>query len=155
MRIGKLQLSSALAIRPEVDRRSTLDALAPFVEPRWLHQSLLRSPDGTIARHLDLAAGIAALASSPPGTEMRVHYHVPIDRSELGVLATTCRELGEAIDAAVARGGTECFEVETYTFPSLPAVAEPRPLVDALVGELRFARKLVDRCATVTRHPNE
>ena len=152
VRIGKLQLSNALAIRPEIDRAATLDELSAFVEPRWLHQALLRAPDGGIDRHLDLAAGMAALLSAPPGTEMRIHYHVPIDRSELGVLATTRRELGQVVAAALATRATECLEVETYTFPSLPKVAEQRTLVDALIGELRFARRLIDGSELISTH---
>jgi len=139
VRIGKLQLSSALATSPTRERAAQVAALRDFAEPRWLHQAFLRRPDGEIVRNLDLPEGIGQYAAAPDGSELRIHYHVPIDRSEIGPLATTQGQLHEAIAAAVTRGATGCFEVETYTFPALPRDAEPRELVAALTAELRHA----------------
>jgi sugar phosphate isomerase/epimerase len=151
VRIAKVQLSSALRTDAAAERPATLAALERFHEPRWLHQSFLRSPDGSIQGHLDLDAGIAALAAAPSGAELRVHYHVPIDRTEIGVLATTRSELAAVASAARALSVAPVFEVETYTFPSLPAGAEPRRLSDALIAELREARRCVEAARTGPR----
>ncbi|MBM4014433.1 MAG: hypothetical protein FJ293_05645 [Planctomycetes bacterium] len=142
IRIGKVQLSSALRTEGAAARAETLAALAAFREPRWLHQAFLRQPDGTLTGHLDLDLGIAALAAAPDGAELRVHFHVPIDRANFGVLATTRRDL-DAVAAATRIRPPAVFEVETYTFPALPAGAEPRALVAALVAELAYARTAI------------
>ena len=142
VRIGKVQLSSALRTDGAVARTATLAALAAFREPRWLHQAFLRRPDGAIAGHLDLDLGMAALAAAPDGTELRVHFHVPIDRERFGDLATTRNDL-DAVAAAIRMRPPAVFEVETYTFPALPEGSEPRALVEALVAELRYARAAI------------
>lgn len=140
VRIGKVQISSAVVAGAAASRDAQLAALRALAEPRWLHQSFLREADGAVARHLDLDGGIAALADASPEAELRVHFHVPIDRADLGPLATTRAEWIAGLRAVRAAALCDCFEVETYTLPRLSPDAEPRPLVEVLIGELQAAR---------------
>lgn len=139
LRIGKVQLSSAIATRSDVPRAETIAALRCFVEPRWLHQSFVRAADGRVAAAVDLEAGIAAFERLPAGAELRTHFHVPIDRLQFGALGTTRADLVAAVGALRRHAVPALFEVETYTFPALPAAVEPRELVAALTAELQFA----------------
>ncbi len=143
IRIGKLQLSSALAARAGGDRAKQLAALRRFVEPRWLHQSLLRTGDGAIVRHLDLDSALQPFAAADRGAELRVHYHVPIDCDDVDGLATTRADWIAAARAAVRLGATGCFEVETYTLPTLPAGSGAKELIEALVVELGAADQVL------------
>jgi len=143
IRIGKVQLSSALALSRPSDP-AQIEALARYAEPRYLHQAFARGRDGAISRWLDLPD----LLAQPPGLrstfeEIRVHFHVPIDRTELSPLTTTRPFLTEVV-AAVQRGATvPVLEVETYTFPVLPDAPGPDGgLVAALAREIRFAAGL-------------
>lgn len=144
IRVGKMQLSSALRAASGARDRSVA-ALRRFVEPRWLHQAFLRTGGGVVERHLDLEEGIAAFERAEADAELRVHYHVPIDREEIDGLATTRGDWIAAVRAARRAALTACYEVETYTLPQLPAAPSRDEVIAELVGELRAARREIDR----------
>jgi sugar phosphate isomerase/epimerase len=147
IRIGKVQLSSALRVRePAADPRR-IAALAEYAEARWLHQTIARRRDGSLERWLDLPDWLALTREQTADVEeARVHFHVPIDRAAFGPLDTTQQFLVEAANAVRRRAATTVFEVETYTFPVLPAAAGPdESLVAGLAAELRFAAALLAR----------
>ncbi len=104
IRVGKVQISSALLVP---DSRLARPALERLAQDRYLHQCLYER-----RRFFeDLPAFLQQ--NLPPG-EVRVHYHVPVDLRELeeGVL-TTSDEIAvclAALDPEVAH-----LEVETYT----------------------------------------
>jgi sugar phosphate isomerase/epimerase len=140
IRVGKMQLSSALSVSAPAKSRDRREALSRYAEARYLHQVGAQRHDGVIERFLDLPE----LLARPEGElarfqELRVHFHVPIDRPELPPLQTTRSFLLEAIGAA-RRSDANLFEVETYTFPVLPdGPSDDARLVTALRDELRFA----------------
>jgi hypothetical protein len=144
IRIGKVQLSSALRVVAPARSDERRDALARFDEPRYLHQSFARNEDGSLLRKLDLS-GFLALPPQDAARveEARIHFHVPIDRAEIGPLGTTRDFLLEVIEAA--RAHADCFEVETYTFPVLPGGPGDRGLIAALAAELSFAARSLAR----------
>ncbi len=143
VRIGKMQLSSALVARSDGTADQQLSALRRFVEPRWLHQSFVREANGRVAPYLDLDEGITAFAGASVGAELRVHYHVPIDRAQVDGLLTTRGEWIQALRISRRLGLTDCFEVETYTLPTLPGCPSPADVVDALTSELDAARRIL------------
>ncbi len=141
IRIGKMQLSSALALREPAASPKALGELRRFIEPRYLHQTFCRTRAGRIDRFLDLPEALAEPGSTADAAaELRVHYHVPIDRAELGLLGTTRDDLVAAAVMSRSLHATPLYEVETYTFPYLPRTRpDVGELVAALGAELRFA----------------
>jgi hypothetical protein len=144
--LGKLQFTSALALRPE--RKSDVDALLALDEPRYLHQVTARAADGTLLRCGDLPELRAALDGPEGerwwrGAELRCHFHVPVDLAQLagGALGTTREHADATLAAALAhpeRWGSDDLhvEIETYTWDILPRAARgPGELVDGLARE--------------------
>ncbi|MGV9788295.1 metabolite traffic protein EboE [Streptomyces sp. NPDC003435] len=143
--VVKSQLSAALHAehphRPEVRQ-----ALAAFVEPRFLHQTRTLTATG---RHgtddLDEALQDGAL---PDSTPWRTHVHVPLHAAPAAPLTSTLPDLATALTRLV--GGphplTRHLEVETYTWHALPAELRPRTraqLTDGIAAELALARDLL------------
>ncbi|HVS19887.1 MAG TPA: hypothetical protein VMT18_14875, partial [Planctomycetota bacterium] len=144
--LGKLQFTSALALRPE--RRADVDALLALDEPRYLHQVTARAADGELLRVGDLPELRAALEGPAGeswwrGAELRCHFHVPVDLERLsqGPLTTTREHADATLAAALARperwGSDDLHvEIETYTWDVLPRAARgPGELVDGLERE--------------------
>ncbi|WP_058556878.1 metabolite traffic protein EboE [Thiohalocapsa sp. ML1] len=148
--IGKMQVSSALDVE---DPAHAAAALAPFAEPRYLHQVRCRAPDGGVSASPDLETALAD-PGFPRSGRWRVHFHVPIQETTPGTAglgATT-----DAIDAmllhlaqpstpsAASRRDTQRqprpqLEVETYTWQVLPEAQRPHDeasLVAGLAAEL-------------------
>ncbi len=93
IQLGKVHVSAALKlVEPSAQQ---LMQLTSYDEPRYLHQSFVRRPDGRIDRYPDLGQFLA-----DPGevSEVRIHFHVPLSGEMSSLLGTT---RGEA-DAALA-----------------------------------------------------
>ncbi len=133
--IVKTQVSAALACDDPAAER---DALAAYVEPRFLHQT--RGRDGLSTDDLD-----EALASGATAQPWRVHYHVPLHAAPVPPLRSTTDVLEDALGALV--GGPEAlcdhFDVETYTWGVLPPESRPdgpAQLAAGIAAELAYAR---------------
>jgi sugar phosphate isomerase/epimerase len=143
VRINKVQVSCAIEMADPGDAAAR-EALAAYVEPRYLHQTFGRAADGTLRRQVDLTAGLVRdpaaewLACRP----WRVHYHVPVDAERIGPLGTTRRELERALRAIGSLSYPPHLEVETYTWPVLPN-ASAEPLAAGLARELVATRALI------------
>jgi sugar phosphate isomerase/epimerase len=129
--IAKFHLSSALEVSGEAT-----DALEPFVEPVYLHQTKVRKPDGTVDSYADLPDALAAGSASADET-WRVHFHMPLFWAGDGPLRSTQRLLAEAMDAILAVD-CEHLEIETYTFGVLPEFLAASDLPVALAQEYRW-----------------
>ncbi|OEU99655.1 xylose isomerase [Streptomyces qinglanensis] len=144
--VVKSQLSAALhAEHP--DRPEVRAALAEFAEPRFLHQTRARTPDGTLRATDDLDRALAP-GALPTGGPWRSHFHVPLHAPLDPPLTATTDVLGETLGHLV--GGptplTRHLEVETYTWQALPAALRPTTraqLADGLAAELSTARDLL------------
>jgi sugar phosphate isomerase/epimerase len=133
IRVAQAHVSAALRAPG-----TQLALLAQLDEPRYLHQTIGRRRDGTLARFEDLPAALAASPAETHVEEWRVHFHVPIFARTLGDCATTQPDLEEALaalDPAIP------LVVETYTFDVLPERMRTGSLDDSLVRELRWARE--------------
>lgn len=141
IRIGKVQLSSALAVQSPARHPERLAELRRYAEARYLHQACAIRRDGGFERWLDLPEFLERPREELEEVEeVRVHFHVPIDREQLPPLSTTRAFLVAAARSALRRAGPPLFEVETYTFPILPDAPGPDgAIVAALAAELRFA----------------
>ncbi|MGD9696954.1 MAG: metabolite traffic protein EboE [Thermoleophilia bacterium] len=137
--VVKAQVSSAVRVADAAGPGS-LDALAAFAEPRYLHQTRRRGADGAVAGVDDLPQALAG--ALPADGEWRVHFHVPV---HVGGPETTRGELEAALAALIGgeRPLTRHLELETYTWTALPSGRRPRDddgLADGLAAELGWAR---------------
>jgi hypothetical protein len=144
--LGKIQFTSALSLRASM--RSDIDPLLALDEPRYLHQVTARTSDGELLRVGDLPELRAALDQKGGeawwrDSELRCHFHVPVDLGAVGGLGTTRDHADATLAAALAhpeRWGTQELhvEIETYTWDVLPREARgPGELVDGLEREYR------------------
>jgi len=144
IRINKVHITCAIRLIDPGNNREGREALARYVEPRYLHQTFARSPGGEILAALDLSE---PLALTPPpdyasAAEWRVHYHVPVNAETLGPLGTTRDDLKQALAAVARLEYAPHLEVETYTWDVLPEGRRPS-LVDGLTAELAATRALL------------
>ncbi|GLV75839.1 hypothetical protein Shyhy02_38390 [Streptomyces hygroscopicus subsp. hygroscopicus] len=122
--VVKLQASTALqADRP--DRAAVREALAPFAEPRFLHQTreaVRRAGTVVLLDRGDLAEALDPTAGLPGDNAWRVHYHVPLHADPCPPLRSTRPTLARTLEALFAgrTAGTRHVEVETYTWSVLP-----------------------------------
>ena len=143
VRINKVQISCAIEVTDPRDPAQRA-ALATYVEPRYLHQTMARAADGSILRAVDLTADLVQtpaaewLACRP----WRVHYHVPVDAERLGPLGTTRADLRAALAAISGLGEPPHLEVETYTWPVMAGGAAT-PIVTGIANELLATRSLL------------
>ena len=137
VRIGKLHLSSALAVRPSTE---TVHALRAFADPVYLHQVVARDADGSLRRFADLPEALdRSPASWATETEWRIHYHIPLHRPPAPLWNTTIDHLHGLLDLLAEDPGL-CLhlEMETYTWEVLPPGLAAQDVVDHLVAEHRW-----------------
>ncbi|WP_446038668.1 metabolite traffic protein EboE [Streptomyces sp. SID1121] len=141
--VVKLQASSALVADHPSDPE-VREALRPFAEPRFLHQTRERSADGTLHGSDDLAP---ALAGALPGeAPWRIHYHVPLHDQPEPPLRNTSDVLQETLRVAFGgeRALTDHIEVETYTWDVLPKglrPAGPATVAAGIATELEWTQQ--------------
>lgn len=147
VRINKLHITNAIELRNPRENQAGRQELAPFAEPRYLHQVFARLPDGRTIHQTDLTP---ELALHPPAefldaTEWRVHFHVPIDKERLGALHTTRLQLAAALAATARLDYAPHLEVETYTWPVIPhsAPTSHEALATGLLREMQATRLLL------------
>lgn len=138
VRVGKVQLSAALRLRPTP---AALRRLRDFADPVYLHQVRRRRGDGTIEGFADLGDALAAAErADPAGDELRVHFHVPLFFGGTGWLEST----GELLTAEVWRllvgpaSLTQHLEIETYTFDVLPEPLRCGCVEDSIAREFAW-----------------
>ncbi len=144
IRINKVQISCAIELANPRENVAGRDALAAYVEPRYLHQTFARRPNGEIVSVPDLTR---ELCENPPSEFLnseswRVHFHVPVNETELGPLLTTRPQLEAALAAIERLDYAPHLEVETYTWAVLPGRDRPS-IVDGIAQELRTTRRLL------------
>ncbi len=142
--INKVHITCAIHLEDPARNSEGREALARYVEPRYLHQTLAKSKTGEILRHVDLTE---SLALHPPrdfaeAEAWRIHFHVPVDAENLGPLGTTRNELRQALAAVAKLDSAPHLEVETYTWEVLPGGSKAA-LVDGLTRELSATRSLI------------
>ena len=135
--VNKIQVSSAVVASGNPE---SLVALAAFSEPRYLHQTCVRSPDGGVRFFEDLPLALSAGAQGLAG-EWRTHFHVPIFAAHMGCLGTTQDAIIECLSEIESWPSTErpILEIETYAWDVLPGVAcDESSLIDGIVQEMNW-----------------
>jgi len=116
--VPKIQLSCAL------EAPSTRE-LAPFDEPRYLHQVVAQGGEDR-----------ADLPGPDIEGPVRCHFHVPVHKEKVASVRTTRDEMVRGLRHAQKTGATKCLEIETYTWDVLPL--KEGDLLDSLEAEYRF-----------------
>lgn len=119
LRISKLHISSALRVVPTPEGR---EALAAFVEPRYLHQVVVGHGNTVRRRYVDLPEALADSTPSVAGDEWRVHFHLPLHAAPGAPFEDTRDHVLEALDWLQAHPAVcRHLEMETYTWEVLPS----------------------------------
>lgn len=150
VRVGKVQVSSALELCLPSRHPEACARLAGFDEGRWFHQVGIRNRAGQVHVEPDLAPFLAR-ARAPAGVAdvavARVHFHVPVFAAPAGGLATTREHLERWVALALRSDLTDQYEVETYSFDAIPAAERAglgaADLSASIERELRFAAGLL------------
>ena len=113
IRIGKVQISSAIRINyeglGEKERTEALERLGSFQEDRYLHQTVVRHPDGEWIFYEDLPLALETI-DPRSGGEIRVHFHVPLYLDAAGPILTTQPMVREGMKVHLDRGEVKHFE---------------------------------------------
>ncbi len=132
--IGKVQLSSAIEIDFDKQNDSKfLETLRSIAEPKYLHQTTIKKNN-----QIEFHENLSDLSFDKLSGLCRVHFHVPIHRSSIGVLQTTQTYLKESIPILADAGATD-WEVETYTWDVMPTNLQNDNLVESISKELAWA----------------
>ncbi|ODS79443.1 MAG: xylose isomerase [Cytophagaceae bacterium SCN 52-12] len=142
IRVGRLQVSSALRVDLSDRKEEKLEALAAFNEPVYLHQVVARKAGASpLLHYTDLDK---ALSDDTSGhAEWRVHFHVPLFLESYGLLNSTQPDIKEVLAIQKNEAFTDYLEVETYTWGVLPAPLHV-PVSDSIVRELTWVKKQLD-----------
>lgn len=134
IKIFKIQLSAA--VRAELSKESGL-RLTEFMDPVYLHQTRLQIPGGPRLVFPDLSEDVV-LDPVLYGSEVRTHFHVPLDFSSDGVIESTAFQLDTTFFDLLRGGASSHLEVETYTFDVLPPSLRNRTVSENIVAELKW-----------------
>ncbi len=140
IRVGKIQLSSALEVRP--GRAGWREALAPFAEPVYLHQVTWWDEEGGLKGFfMDLPQALGGVEGERPAL-WRVHFHLPLFWEGEGPLGGTAPR---ALPPLLERRDLlpSLLEVETYTWRVLPWVKGEEEIRKGVVRELSWAADLL------------
>lgn len=147
LRLGKLHVTNAVALRNPYRSPSAYEDLRGMHEPRYFHQLCgVDAERQVVWRELDLDRLPPHLVPGehPPVAEIRSHFHVPLYLKRYQRLHTTQDETARAVRETVARRLTSHLVLETYTWPILvdPGPADPEAerekLIDGIVREHRW-----------------
>jgi len=133
IRIGKVQVSSALLCQ-----RPAAATLMPFCESTYLHQVVVRRPDGNLYHFRDVPEALQLMQHADG--EWRVHFHVPVFAEKFEKWETT-RFWIEAILPLLSE--TVLLEVETYTWTVLPQAFRTDTVTESIVKEIRWTQEQI------------
>jgi hypothetical protein len=141
IRVGKVQISSALQIDFTDDATDKLAAIGAFNEPTYLHQVVARLSDGTLAHFADLPDALAAYDTATH-REWRIHFHVPLFMERYGLLGSTQQSVVEALHRQHAAPFTNHLEIETYTWGVLPPDLQA-PISESISREIAWVEGVI------------
>lgn len=159
--VGKVQVSSAIDVplaQMTVDqRRAAIIELAGFAEDRYLHQTGVIDAAGRFRLVEDLPQWLQSItlrqAAGQLGDDhhLRIHFHVPVFRRQLGHLFSTQDAISQCVEALSSADGPEFTghcEIETYAWTVLPekmtaGTLTPEMLATGIADELAWFEQLI------------
>jgi hypothetical protein len=142
IKVNKVQISNGPRVRRDANQDEAIKILRQFVEPRYLHQTMVRT-DQSERFFDDLPKAFEEFDKAGRGGsllegEWRVHFHLPVYLDAIGPLQTTQDQILPAIQAARRYHDTKFFEVETYAWNVLPKELQMPTLAEGIARELRW-----------------
>ena len=141
IKVGKIQISSAIKVDFTTDAEAKLKALAQYDEPTYLHQVVALRADGKFDKYPDLKQAIDSFEDGIY-TQWRVHFHVPLFLENYGLLSSTQSEIIKTLAIQKARPFTNHLEIETYTWGVLPASVQV-PLNESIIREIAWVQSIL------------
>jgi sugar phosphate isomerase/epimerase len=148
IRIGRVQLSSALEVRFPADEREAMamaGELRPFADTTYLHQ-VVEQQDAALRHYADLDAALSETERTrgSHASRWRVHFHVPLFAGTYESFGSTQTYVRRVIDLALEGRFTQHLEIETYTWDVLPAGLKVE-LTDSIAREYDWVLGTIDR----------
>jgi hypothetical protein len=137
IRVGKIQISSAVRVNLREQPEEKIQAIRGFDEPVYLHQVVAQDQQGTLHKYPDLPQALADWQGQHQ--EWRVHFHVPLFVSTYGVLDSTQPDIVSTLLLHRQRPFTQHLEVETYTWGVLPTDMQ-KPIGESIVREMEWVK---------------
>jgi hypothetical protein len=138
IKISKIQLSSALHVRPTAN---ACELLENFCDDVYLHQVVERDAGGNRKIYRDLPEAVLdarrrLAAGDWEIPEWRIHFHVPLHAPVMAPFANTNDHLLGVLDL-LGEFPEICshLEMETFTWEVLPPALKTQNVVDQLVQE--------------------
>jgi sugar phosphate isomerase/epimerase len=144
IRIGRVQLSSALKVRfptAQAACAESANGLKSFADAVYLHQVVARSAK-SLQRFPDLAPALEHSAAAC-GTEWRIHFHVPLFTDRYDRFESTQGYVRDVLRYMLRTRETTHLEIETYTWDVLPALLK-KDLFDSIAREYEWVLANVD-----------
>lgn len=136
VRVGKIQVSSALKVDFADQPVEKLQAIARFDEPTYLHQVVARMADGTLTYFADLPEALQAF-DAETHREWRIHFHVPLFLENYGLLESTQLAIRDVLLLNQQTPFTDQLELETYTWGVLPEAMQ-LPIDESIAREMSW-----------------
>lgn len=150
VKISKIHLSNAISVSPD---EKALEILKMYNEQTYLHQTVIKTKNGSLIRFKDLNYAIELARKNPAleSEEWRIHFHIPLYAKPEPPLNNTVAHIKSVLDELKLRPGLcSHFEIETYTFGVLPETMKNRNIIDHLADEYRFAINEFNRAGFVS-----
>ncbi len=148
IKVGKVQISSALVYYPNKlhgrEKSSSLSLLNQLSSDRYLHQVVGMGLDNQLEAFTDLSEALLKWKYQKNLlNEYRIHYHIPIFLKKFNTLSTTQNHIQELIELAKHRKITSHWEVETYTWPTLPQNEKKGEISDWIAEEMNWLNQVI------------
>ncbi|AFK01680.1 hypothetical protein Emtol_0526 [Emticicia oligotrophica DSM 17448] len=140
LKVGKIQISSALKVDFSNDATEKLKVIAQYNEPTYLHQVVAQKKDGSFVKFPDLTEAISGFDENI--LSWRVHFHVPLFIENYGMLASTRSDIEDTINVHKQKPFTNHLEIETYTWGVLPTEFQA-PLNESIIREINWVKGLL------------
>lgn len=140
LKVGKIQISSALKVDFANQANEKLDVIAQYNEPIYLHQVVAQKNDGSFVKFQDLSEAIAGFDESI--SSWRVHFHVPLFLEQYGLLGSTQSDIVDTINLHKEKPFTQHLEIETYTWGVLPKEFQA-PLNESISREINWVKSIL------------
>ncbi|TGM05065.1 metabolite traffic protein EboE [Leptospira jelokensis] len=141
IKVGRIQVSSALKVKFQENVGELLHSLKPFDEKKYLHQVVAITKDGEKRSYRDLNLALDAGANRLD--EWRIHFHVPIFLETYGTFLSTQEELKLVLTEHKKDHLSHILEVETYTWNVLPKNSQ-LPIDKSIIRELQWLRSFLE-----------
>ena len=146
IRLSKIHISNALKVHSSP---VGLEQLAAFADDTYLHQVVVRNPDGSLTRFKDLDVALASPLAGPglPAAEWRIHFHIPLHSTPPGEFETTADHVVGLMRLLQAQPELcSHLEMETYTWAVLPEALKSRTVSEQIVGEYKWTLGHLAQC---------